>query len=262
MESVQNIKALFAQAREDQIPDLMKRYADDERRGVQAALQSAQKRLERERREQERLSGLYSFEQSLAGTRGGGIIVGIDEVGRGPLAGPLAAGAVVLDPAAKPIAGLNDSKKLTAAKREVVAEKVREQSLAWAVCYVEPQQIDEMGIARALRLAFTRALASIEEQGVKVDVVLLDGNPVGFDPREINVVKGDGKCASIAAASIIAKVERDHLMEQLDLEHPGYGFASNKGYGSEAHIHALRTLGLSTVHRKSFCTNILQDPLF
>ncbi len=256
MKPVSQIKSELACARIEDRSALEALYGADERKGVRQALAQMVRRFEREAVEEERLAHLYETEARLGSERGGGIICGLDEVGRGPLAGPVAAGAVVLDPSAPRICGLDDSKKLSSGARERISEEIRGSARACAVAYAPPQMIDERGIMYALRHAFTEALACIERQSVSVDVVLLDGDPLGFDAREVNVVKGDATCASIAAASIIAKVERDRLMEQLDAEHPGYGFATHKGYGSSAHIQAIRELGLSTVHRRSFCTRI------
>lgn len=257
MGSVADIKRQMGDASSSELSALIARYQEDERAGVQAAVMSARKRLERYEREQERLSRLYGFEADLIMQHGGGVAVGLDEVGRGPLAGPLAVGAVVLDPHTPLIEGLDDSKKLAPAKREQVSAQVKAACLASTVVFVSPQRIDEDGIVPSLKSAFTAAVEEIEGSGIHVDVILLDGNPLGFDSREVNVIKGDGRCASIAAASVIAKMERDELMDKLDAEHPGYGFASNKGYGSAEHLDALRALGLSTVHRKSYCTRLI-----
>lgn len=257
METVAQVRSLLTSADEEELTALIARFSDDGRAGVKAAVRAAERRQRRAHHERERLDGLYAFERELVSAEGGGVAVGVDEVGRGPLAGPLAVGAVVLDPSAPPIGRLDDSKRLAPSAREVVAREVRAQCRAWAVVYVEPWAIDEAGISSSLRRAFAEAVASIEGQGVSVDVILLDGNPLGFDDREVNVVKGDAKCASIAAASVIAKVERDSLMERLDAEHPGYGFADNKGYGSAAHIQAIKERGLSTVHRATFCTKLI-----
>ncbi len=257
MEPVAQIKQLLADADGEELASLIERFSDDERAGVRAAVATACRRARRAQCERERLGRLYAFEQELVRARGGGVAVGLDEVGRGPLAGPLAVGAVVLDPSAPPVGRLDDSKRLSPSVRGAVAREVRARCSACAVVYVEPHEIDEAGITASLRRAFAEAVASIEDAGVQVDVILLDGNPLGFDGREVNVVKGDAKCASIAAASVIAKTERDHLMERLDVEHPGYGFADNKGYGSAAHIQAIKERGLSTVHRATFCTKLL-----
>lgn len=233
----------------------------DTRKGVRAAVEHARKRLESERAERERLEGLYSFERLLAAGCGDGVIVGLDEVGRGPLAGPLAVGAVVLPPDPF-IEGLNDSKQVKPDARERIAAQVKSMALAWAVEYVEACDIDTLGMTASLKLAFNRALARVEDTGVHPDVVLLDGNPLHLDEREINVVKGDGKCASIAAASIVAKVERDALMCRYAQQYPEYSFDACKGYASPAHIEAIKRFGLTPIHRVSFCSAFTQSSLF
>ena len=168
----------------------------------------------------------------------------------------------MLDPAAEAIYGLNDSKQIKETQRPAIAEAIKQAARAYAVVHIPPQDIDEYGIMACLRRAFMQAVVRIEEQGVQVDVILLDGNPLGIDEREVNVVKGDAKCASIAAASVIAKVERDALMVAYDAEYPGYDFAASKGYGSAAHRQAIEEKGLSPIHRASFCTNFIQERLF
>ena len=233
----------------------------DTRKGVRAAVEVARRRLEAEAAEEARLAGMYAFERELAAERGGSVVIGLDEVGRGPLAGPLAVGGVVLD-ADDPIAGLNDSKQVRPEDREAIAGEVRRRARAWTVQYVEPADIDRVGMTAALRRAFAAAIAEVEAQGVVVDVGLLDGNPLHLDPREVNVVKGDGKCASIAAASLVAKVARDHVMEAYAEQYPGYGFESNKGYGSEGHMAAIRERGLCPIHRRSICSFAAQESLF
>lgn len=228
--------------------------ADDDRKGVVRALQAARSRLAREAEELARVQELYRFEQELSGGR---VVVGLDEVGRGPLAGPLTVGAVVLDPEAEPICGLNDSKQVPEKKRPELAAQIKRAARAYSVVHITPSDIDDFGIMACLRQAFLAAIEHIESQGVSVDVVLLDGNPLGLDPREINVVKGDARCASIAAASLIAKVTRDAMMVDYDAQYPGYDFASSKGYGSAAHRAAIKEKGLSPIHRASYCKNLL-----
>lgn len=259
MASIAEIQDRLRTASAHELPALEALFAQDGRKGVQKALTSARKRLEKEAQEQQRVAELYRFERELVGDK---VAVGLDEVGRGPLAGPLSVGAVVLDPLAEAIHGLNDSKQIKEKDRPAIAEAVRRAARAYAVVHIPPQDIDEFGIVACLKRAFMQALARIEEQGVRVDMILLDGNPLGIDPREVNVVKGDAKCASIAAASIIAKVERDALMVAYDSEYPGYDLASSKGYGSVAHCQAIEKRGLSPIHRASFCTNFIQDRLF
>lgn len=235
--------------------------AADTRKGVRTAVEQARKRLAAAAAEQTRLDGLYALQRQLAEERGGSVVVGLDEVGRGPLAGPLAVGAVVL-PEAPQIAGLNDSKQVAPEDRERIAQEIKRVALAWAVEYVEPDAIDAAGMTASLVTAFRRAVASIEAAGVIPDVILLDGNPLRFDAREVNVVKGDAACASIAAASIVAKVERDALMRRMAERYPEYGFDSNKGYASAAHIQAIKDYGLTPLHRATFCTAFTQPTLF
>ncbi len=184
---------------------------------------------------------------------GNGLVVGLDEVGRGALAGPLAVACVAL-PDNPQIIGLDDSKKLSPKRRVELAAQIEETALALGIAYIPPQEIDEMGMAASLRAAFSRALLA---SGVDPDAVLVDGNPLHIHSRERNIIKGDGKVACIAAASIYAKVKRDGLMCQLDKTYPEYGFAQNKGYGTAAHIAAIQAVGPSDQHRKSFLGNIL-----
>lgn len=231
----------------------------DTRKGVQAALAQTKKRLDAEDEERERLKSLYVFEDELAS---GGVVCGLDEVGRGPLAGPLTVGAVVLDKSAEKVCGLNDSKQISETHRDAIAQAVKDAAIAWSIVHVPPSDIDELGMTACLKKAFKQAIAEIESQGVHADVVLLDGNPLHIDSREINVVKGDAKCASISAASVIAKVERDQLMREYDKRYPGYDFASSKGYGSARHRQAIAEMGVTPIHRVSFCGNFLQESLF
>lgn len=268
--TIAQIKERIAQADEKAFEALERAYASDSRKGVQQALKSARSRLEAEAEELARIEGLYSFQDEIANSflakKGIScdhvpVIVGLDEVGRGPLAGPLAVGAVVL-PRDEIICGLNDSKKIAPEKREQIASCVKEKAMAWSIQYIEPADIDACGMSASLVVAFRRVIAAIEEQGIVPDVVLLDGNPMHLDPREANVIKGDARCASIAAASIIAKVDRDALMCEYAEQYPQYHFESCKGYHSDEHAEAIKRYGLSPIHRKSFCTAFMQETLF
>jgi ribonuclease HII len=232
----------------------------DTRKGVVSALEVARRRIQAEEAEAARLKSLYAFERELASSNTA-VIVGLDEVGRGPLAGPLAVGAVVLDPSVH-LQGLNDSKQVKSEERTRLAEEIKRTARAWTVVFVKPAEIDRLGMTASLRQAFSQAVQEIEAAGVTPEVVLLDGNPLRFDEREINVVKGDAQCASIAAASIVAKVARDELMDAYALEFPGYGFEHNKGYGSEEHREAILRLGFTPIHRVSFCSFAQQPSLF
>lgn len=258
--TIPEIRKLLQHASEQEIAAIERSLAADTRKGVRAALEAAHRRLAAEKAECDRIESLYLFERSFL-EDGQTTIVGLDEVGRGAVAGPLAVCAVVL-PAEPRIQGLNDSKRLTPDARERVAKDVMSHARSWAVEYVSAGTIDREGMSSALRRAFSGALKQIEDQGVRADVVLVDGNPLHIDPRERNIVKGDAKCASIAAASIVAKVQRDALMKELSSEYPAYGFEDNKGYGSAQHVEAIRTYGLTDIHRKSFCKSFMQETLF
>ena len=177
-----------------------------------------------------------------------GLVAGVDEAGRGPLAGPVVAGAVILDPA-RPIDGLRDSKRLSAARREVLCEVIQERALAWAIGRADVGEIDRINILQATMLAMQRAVAALQPAA---EHALIDGNrcPDLACPSQA-IVKGDSRVAAISAASIIAKVTRDREMLSLDVIYPGYGLAQHKGYPSKAHIEALENLGVSPVHRRS-----------
>jgi ribonuclease HII len=258
MRTVAEIRKALQNADEEQYEVLLRALVADERKGVKSALAAARKRLDAQAAEALRLESMYATASALAG---GGLAMGLDEVGRGPVAGPLTVAAVVL-PDAPRIEGLNDSKQVAPAARTRMAESIKACALAWDIEFIEPHDIDAYGMSACLRTAFGQAIAAIDEQLSGVAAVLLDGNPLHIDPRERNIIKGDAKCAPIAAASIIAKVERDALMCEYAKEYPQYGFDSNKGYGSADHIEAIRTYGLTPVHRASFCHAWAQESLF
>ncbi|MGC0224087.1 ribonuclease HII [Pseudooceanicola nitratireducens] len=190
----------------------------------------------------------FSFEHDLI-TQGFPRIAGVDEVGRGPLCGPVTAAAVVLDPARIP-AGLNDSKKLTEKKRQALLEELRDCAEI-SVAHASPAEIDEHNILRASHLAMERAVAGLRQPP---DHCLIDGNmiPRGLTIPATTVVKGDARSVSIAAASIAAKIARDAIMRDLAQHFPGYGWETNQGYPSKSHISALQAIGVTPHHRKSF----------
>ena len=258
-QTVVDIRQRLAKVTPQEFEVLERSLRADTRKGVQQALEQTRRRLAVQQKEHDRLAQLYSYERALTQ---GKVTVGLDEVGRGPLAGPLTIGAVVLSDTAAYIEGLNDSKQVSETRRPALVEAIKKQAQAWAVVHIDPHQIDAQGIGACLKQAFMSALAHIEEQGIIPEVVLIDGNPLHIDPREINVVHGDARCASIAAASLIAKVARDSLMVAYDTQYPGYDFASSKGYGSARHRAAIQNKGLSPIHRVSFCQNFLQESLF
>lgn len=179
-------------------------------------------------------------------------IAGVDEAGRGPLAGPVCAAAVIL-PKDAVIEGINDSKKLSEKKRNQLFDVIRETAISYRVEFVFPDVIDEINIRQATSLAMHNAVSSLE---VSPDFVIIDGNDnIPFDIPYQYVVKGDAKSQTIAAASILAKVSRDRFMEELDKEYPEYGFSKHKGYGTKAHMEAIQKFGVTKVHRKSFMTD-------
>jgi len=177
------------------------------------------------------------------------LVAGVDEVGRGPLAGAVIAAAVILDPE-NPIEGLTDSKKLTEKKREFLSQKIKQKALSWAVGRAEIEEIDELNILHASMLAMKRAVESLS---IEPDHCLIDGNRCpDLDCTSEAIVKGDLKIQSIGAASIIAKVARDNEMVELDIIYPGYGLAKHKGYPTKFHMQALQQLGVTPIHRRSF----------
>ena len=207
----------------------------------------------------ERVRGMREFETELAKEAAGSevfVIAGIDEAGRGPLAGPVAAGAVIL-PADHDILYLNDSKKLSAKKRDMLFDRIREEALAWSVGLVDPARIDEINVLQATYEAMRLAINQLK---VKPTILVNDAVTIpGIALPQVPVIKGDAKCISIAAASILAKVTRDRIMEEMDEKYPEYGFAKHKGYGTREHMDAIREYGPCSIHRRSFITRIVQE---
>lgn len=207
--------------------------------------------LKGEKLEQElsRLEEMAAYEKEYSAYA---CICGVDEAGRGPLAGPVAAGAVVLPKDCR-ILYLNDSKKLSPKRREALFLEIKEKAVAWSVGLAAPARIDEINILQATYEAMREAVNGLS---VKPQVLLNDAVTIpGLDMIQVPIVKGDAKSLSIAAASILAKVTRDHIMEEYDELYPGYGFGAHKGYGTAAHIEALRRLGPCPIHRRSFIKN-------
>ena len=211
-------------------------------------------KAERLEKQKERLQVMLTHERRLWAS-GRSLIAGVDEVGRGPLAGPVVAAAVIL-PHDFDVLGVDDSKKLSPRKREELFEIIKERALAWSVGRAGPERIDEINILEATKEAMARA---VEGLSLRPDHVLIDGN---FTVRSLAlpqtaIVKGDANSTSIAAASILAKVTRDRYMEEMELQYPGYAFASNKGYGTAAHYEGLKKFGPTPIHRKTFISDYL-----
>lgn len=251
-QKINAIKMIFQAADTMKLPELIEQYAKDQRSGVQALVKSAQKRLDALSREKERTELMKRYEYEYADYT---YICGIDEVGRGPLAGPVVAGAVIL-PKDCDILYLNDSKQLSEKKREELYDIIMEKAVATGLGYVAPERIDEINILQATYEAMRQAINSLQ---VKPNLLLNDAVTIPeVDIRQIPIIKGDAKSISIAAASIMAKVTRDRLMVQYDEVFPEYGFAGNKGYGSQAHIEAIKKYGPTPIHRRSFIKNIVE----
>lgn len=215
--------------------------------------QREQRRQEKLKAERERLEGMRVYERRY---RERGTLCGIDEVGRGPLAGPVVAGAVIL-PEDCEIFYLNDSKKLSEKKRELLYDEIMEKAIAVGIGAVSPERIDEINILQATYEAMRIAISRLS---VRPDLLLNDAVTIPqVDIPQVPIIKGDAKSVSIAAASIIAKVTRDRMMVQYEDLYPGYEFASNKGYGSARHIAALKEIGPCPIHRRSFIKNFAGD---
>ena len=235
METMKDIKARFASAKEGEYNALFRHYENDERSGVQKLIQQYHKKLQALEDERVRTESMKKYEHEYEHL---GYLCGIDEVGRGPLAGPVVACAVIL-PKDCDILWLNDSKKLTAKKREELYDVILEGAVSVGIGMASPERIDEINILQATYEAMRQAVSRLSVQ------------------PQVPIIKGDAKSVSIAAASIVAKVTRDRMMEEYDKVLPEYGFASNKGYGSAAHIEALKKYGPSPIHRKTFITHFV-----
>ena len=251
METMKDIRAHFASAKEGEYNALFQHYENDERSGVQKLIQQYHKKLQALEDERVRTESMKKYEHEYEHL---GYLCGIDEVGRGPLAGPVVACAVIL-PKDCDILWLNDSKKLTAKKREELYDVILEGAVSVGIGMASPERIDEINILQATYEAMRQAIAQLNPQP---QVLLNDAVRIpGVALQQVPIIKGDAKSLSIAAASVLAKVTRDRLMREYDALMPEYGFASNKGYGSAAHIEALQQYGPTPIHRRSFIGNFI-----
>lgn len=251
MDTIGEIKAQLQAAAVAELPAFIKAHESDTRKSVQSLVAKAHKEIAAYEKEKARMERMFFYEKKYAEYP---FICGIDEVGRGPLAGPVVAGAVIL-PKDCSLLYLNDSKQLSAKKREELFPQIMEQAVAVGLGFVPPERIDEINILQATYEAMREA---INKLGVKPDILLNDAVTIPqVDIRQVPIIKGDAKSASIAAASIVAKVTRDRLMAQYDELYPEYGFASNVGYGAAAHIEALKKYGPTPIHRKTFIKNFV-----
>lgn len=233
-------------AEETMLPSFISKYEGDERAGARKLVQQARKCMEDLEKERQRIWKLKEYERKYESA---GLVCGIDEAGRGPLAGPVVAGAVIL-PKDCSILYINDSKKLSGKKREELYEVIRKEALAAGIGMVSPQRIDEINILQATYEAMRQA---IQKLSLTPDILLNDAVTIPqISIPQVPIIKGDAKSISIGAASILAKVTRDRLMVEYDKLMPEYGFAKNKGYGTKEHMEAIRVYGPSPIHRRTF----------
>lgn len=250
-EKTSDIQAIYKQLTSTQYASFIETYASDERAGVKKMVASVEKKKELLLQEEQRMQQMFAFEREYSDCQ---YICGVDEVGRGPLAGPVVAGAVILPKDCK-LLYLNDSKQLSEKMREKLYDEIMECAVATGIGYATPERIDEINILQADYEAMRDAIAALS---VKPDLLLNDAVTIPkVDIKQVPIIKGDAKSASIAAASIIAKVTRDRLMVEYDRVMPEYHFAANKGYGSAEHIAAIKKYGPSVIHRKTFIKNFV-----
>lgn len=251
--TLKEISEEFASCPEGQLAVLYTQYESDNRKTVQNLIASYKKKEAALAKELLRLDNMLLYEKKYAGYH---YIAGIDEAGRGPLAGPVVAGAVILPKDCK-IRYLNDSKQLSEKRREELYDVIMEQAISVGVGIIGPKRIDEINILQATYEAMRMAISQLE---VPPDLLLNDAVKIPrVDIPQVSIIKGDAKSLSIAAASVVAKVTRDRMMCQYDELFPEYGFAGHKGYGSQAHIEALKKYGPCVIHRRSFITHFVSE---
>lgn len=236
------------------LPGFINAYKQDNRLGVQKLVEQARKKIQELEQERERIYQLSAYERQYAQYT---YICGVDEAGRGPLAGPVVAGAVIL-PKDCEILYINDSKQLSAKKREALYDTIMAKADAVGVGIIPSGRIDEINILQAAYEAMREAINNL---GIIPDILLNDAVTIPkIAIQQVPIIKGDAKSISIGAASIIAKVTRDRMMAEYDSQYPGYGFALHKGYGTKAHIEALKKLGPCEIHRRTFISNFVEQP--
>lgn len=246
MATIKEIKEQLASIQRLDDP-LLTELEQDSRSGVIQAIAKRKKEIQKRLDEDERLEGMLAYEKELY-TQGIQLIAGVDEVGRGPLAGPVVAAAVILPKGCK-IPGLNDSKKIPKSKHKEIYEAVLQNAIAIGIGIKDNQVIDQVNIYEATKLAMMEAIGQLEPQPQHL---LIDAMSLDLPIPQTSIIKGDANSLSIAAASIVAKVTRDQMMEEFDREYPGYDFAQNAGYGTAKHLAGLDKLGVTPIHRRSF----------
>ena len=246
MATIKEIKEQLAQIQQLNDP-LFSELEKDDRSGVIQAVAKRKREIQKCLEEDERLEGMLAYEKELYG-KGIQLIAGVDEVGRGPLAGPVVAAAVILPKGCK-ISGLNDSKKIPKSKHKEIYEAVLEHAIAIGIGVKDNHVIDQVNIYEATKLAMIEAIGQLNPQPRHL---LIDAMKLDLPISQTSIIKGDANSLSIAAASIVAKVTRDQMMETYDQEYPGYDFAQNAGYGTAKHLAGLQKLGITPIHRRSF----------
>ena len=246
MATIKEIKEQLASIQRLDDP-LLTELEQDSRSGVIQAIAKRKKEIQKRLDEDERLEGMLAYEKELY-TQGIQLIAGVDEVGRGPLAGPVVAAAVILPKGCK-ISGLNDSKKIPKSKHKEIYEAVLQNAIAIGIGVKDNHVIDQVNIYEATKLAMMEAIGQLEPQPQHL---LIDAMRLDLPISQTSIIKGDANSLSIAAASIVAKVTRDQMMEEFDCEYPGYDFTQNAGYGTANHLAGLHKLGVTPIHRRSF----------
>lgn len=244
--TISQIKELLSSIHSMEDP-MFQQLSLDMRKGVQTALKSCQKRIEKEQKRAEHFMEMQYYER-LAYKEGASFIAGVDEVGRGPLAGPVVAAAVILPKNIEDL-GFDDSKKLSASKREEIYRLIQEKAIAIGIGIVDADIIDQVNIYQASRLAMQQAVSELK---IQPDYLLIDAMKIDVNTPQIGIIKGDAKSISIAAASIVAKQVRDQMMQEFDELYPGYDFSNNAGYGTPKHLEGLKSKGICPIHRKTF----------
>ena len=244
--TISQIKEILSSIHSMEDP-LFQQLSLDMRKGVQTALKSCQKRIEKEQKRAEHFIEMQYYER-LAYKEGASFIAGVDEVGRGPLAGPVVAAAVILPKNIEDL-GFDDSKKLSASKREEIYRLIQEKAIAIGIGIVDADIIDKVNIYQASRLAMQQAVSELK---IQPDYLLIDAMKIDVNTPQIGIIKGDAKSISIAAASIVAKQVRDQMMQEFDELYPGYDFSNNAGYGTPKHLEGLKAKGICPIHRKTF----------
>ena len=243
-----------------ELKEFLQILSEDTRKGVRKIAAVNHNLLQSRLNEIYRIEALINFDKGYNAQ----ILAGVDEVGRGPLAGPVVASCVIMD-YSKPIEGVDDSKKLSKQKREQLYDEIVKNSLFCAIGEVDNHTIDKVNILNAtfsaMNAAITHVCKDLQKHGKGIDLILVDGNQKikNQELPQTTIIKGDARSYAIACASILAKVYRDRLMEKLDARYPGYDFASNVGYGSQTHIRGIQAQGLCAIHRKSFCTKLCAE---